>query len=89
MMSLEGSEALVDADEYLQPKSRVSPGTTMVPESPTPQNQTNWDREIMRCSADQHQPSRYCSDPLSRGLYNIELILLNINIVLWEANCMF
>lgn len=66
MMSLEGSEALVDADEYLQPKSRVSPGTTMVPESPTPQNQTNWDREIMRCSADQHQPSRYCSDPLSR-----------------------
>lgn len=65
MISLEGSEALVDADEYLQPKSRISPGTTVVPESPTPQNQTNWDREMMRYSADQHQPSRYCSDPLA------------------------
>lgn len=71
MISLEGSEALVDADEYLQPKSRVSPGTTVVPESPTPQNQTNWDREMMRYSADQHQPSRYSSDPLAlRGLYD-------------------
>lgn len=87
MISLEGSEALVDADEYLQPKSRVSPGTTVVPESPTPQNQTNWDREMMRYSADQHQPSRYSSDPLAlRGLYDRIFFFILISVILLFKN---
>jgi len=70
--AVDGPEALVDADEYLQPKSRAplapalttsssssSPprtpiktcwpaGTPVPAESPTPQNQQNWDRELMR-----------------------------------------
>ncbi|XP_021924577.1 epidermal growth factor receptor isoform X4 [Zootermopsis nevadensis] len=70
--AVDGPEALVDADEYLQPKSRTplapalttsssssSPprtpvktcwpaGTPVPAESPTPQNQQNWDREQMR-----------------------------------------
>lgn len=73
---MDGSDGgLVDADEYLQPKlQRVSPQSTTIPESPTPQNQTNWDREMLRYAAEQqnqqpnqhpHHPSRYCSDPLA------------------------
>ncbi|CAD6211930.1 GSCOCG00003904001-RA-CDS [Cotesia congregata] len=83
----EGPEALVDADEYLQPKSRapIPPGLSVpsitdsppntpiktcwpngIPshaaaDSPTPQNQQNWDRELL--STD-NRSSRYCSDPL-------------------------
>lgn len=71
--AMDGPEALVDADEYLQPKSRAPlpigistsstsgspPHTplktcwpngipTLSTDSPTPQNQQNWDRELMR-----------------------------------------
>ncbi|XP_057319876.1 epidermal growth factor receptor isoform X1 [Microplitis mediator] len=72
--AVEGPEALVDADEYLQPKSRapIPPGLSVpsitdsppntpirscwptgIPshaaaDSPTPQNQQNWDRELLR-----------------------------------------
>ncbi|KAF7998158.1 hypothetical protein HCN44_009556 [Aphidius gifuensis] len=71
--AMDGPEALVDADEYLQPKSRAPlplslstsstsgspPNTplktcwpngipTLSTDSPTPQNQQNWDRELMR-----------------------------------------
>ncbi|XP_015515202.1 epidermal growth factor receptor isoform X1 [Neodiprion pinetum] len=71
--AMDGPEAVVDADEYLQPKSRapvppivVSPSSTsgsppntpikscwpnstpMAADSPTPQNQQNWDRELLR-----------------------------------------
>ncbi|XP_012269849.2 epidermal growth factor receptor isoform X2 [Athalia rosae] len=70
--AMDGPEAVVDADEYLQPKSRApippifatsstsgSPpatpikscwpnGTPMAADSPTPQNQQNWDRELLR-----------------------------------------
>lgn len=71
--AMDGPEALVDADEYLQPKSRAPlalnlstsstsgspPATplktcwpngipTLSTDSPTPQNQQNWDRELMR-----------------------------------------
>lgn len=70
---MDGPEALVDADEYLQPKSRApippimvsssstsdSPpntpikscwpnGMPIAADSPTPQNQQNWDRELLR-----------------------------------------
>ncbi|XP_063244948.1 epidermal growth factor receptor isoform X2 [Bacillus rossius redtenbacheri] len=69
---LDGPEPVVDADEYLQPKSRAPvaldltssnessspvpdtptlkawPGGAAPAESPTPQNQQNWDREMMR-----------------------------------------
>lgn len=70
----EGSET-VDTDEYLQPKNqRVSPATTVSPESPTPQNQTNWDREMMRYATSDHphthHPTRYCSEPLHKGIVN-------------------
>ncbi|XP_012281955.1 epidermal growth factor receptor isoform X3 [Orussus abietinus] len=70
--AMDGPEALVDADEYLQPKSRAplppgisasstsgSPpntpiktcwpnGAQLAADSPTPQNQQNWDRELLR-----------------------------------------
>lgn len=70
--AMDGPEALVDADEYLQPKSRAplppglstsstsgSPpdtpvkacwpnGKPLAADSPTPQNQQNWDRELLR-----------------------------------------
>ncbi|XP_020278883.1 epidermal growth factor receptor isoform X2 [Pseudomyrmex gracilis] len=70
--AMDGPEALMDADEYLQPKSRAplppgisasstsgSPPNTPVKscwpnnkplaaDSPTPQNQQNWDRELLR-----------------------------------------
>ena len=76
--AVDGPEALVDADEYLQPKSRAplapalttsssssSPprtpiktcwpaGTPVPAESPTPQNQQNWDRELMRYAGGHH-----------------------------------
>lgn len=58
----EGSEP-VDPEEYLQPKSQRAPGPG-TPESPGPQNQTNWDRELL-----QHQPSRYPSDSLQKGMF--------------------
>ncbi|XP_043278213.1 epidermal growth factor receptor isoform X2 [Venturia canescens] len=69
---MDGPEALLDADEYLQPKSRAplpaglsassisgSPpntpikacwpnGISLAADSPTPQNQQNWDRELLR-----------------------------------------
>ncbi|XP_067003526.1 epidermal growth factor receptor isoform X2 [Anabrus simplex] len=79
---LDGPEALVDADEYLQPKSRaplapnlttsssssssprtptkmcwssgVSVGTPLSADSPSPQNQQNWDRELLRYNANGH-----------------------------------
>lgn len=65
----EGSET-IDTDEYTQPKNqRVSPATTIGPESPTPQNQTNWDREMMRYKHTGEHPhnARYCSDSLHKG----------------------
>lgn len=70
--AMDGPEALVDAEEYLQPKSRAplppvitasstsgSPpltsvkscwpnGKPLAADSPTPQNQQNWDRELLR-----------------------------------------
>lgn len=69
--AMDGPEALVDAEEYLQPKSRAplppvisasstsgSPpntsvkswpnGKSLAADSPTPQNQQNWDRELLR-----------------------------------------
>lgn len=70
--AMDGPEALVDADEYLQPKSRapVPPGISvsstsdspphspvktcwpngkpLAADSPIPQNQQNWDRELLR-----------------------------------------
>lgn len=73
--AMDGPEALVDADEYLQPKSRAplpptisissisgSPpntpvktcwpnGKPLAADSPTPQNQQNWDRELLRYGA--------------------------------------
>nr|CAD7430777.1 unnamed protein product [Timema monikensis] len=102
--AMDGPEALVDADEYLQPKSRapLAPaittsnssstppptptmkswpdGTPVTAESPTPQNQQNWDREHMHYAGNGVHPmnqvvlrphgsdsssSRYCSDPLN------------------------
>lgn len=74
-IGMDGLESLMDADEYLQPKSRaplppgilttntsVSPPKTPVKtcwpnaisldtDSPTPQNQQNWDRELFRYNA--------------------------------------
>ena len=70
----DGLESLMDADEYLQPKSRapLPPGLTtstsgsppntpmktcwpngmsLATDSPTPQNQQNWDRELLRYNA--------------------------------------
>ncbi|KAK7793678.1 hypothetical protein R5R35_013157 [Gryllus longicercus] len=98
---VEGPEALVDADEYLQPKSRapLGPALTSIDsssssspphpcskrlwtasaDSPTPQNQQNWNREALQCgpaplcrdqsstrSSDEPDcgSTRYCSDPL-------------------------
>ncbi|XP_054273985.1 epidermal growth factor receptor isoform X2 [Macrosteles quadrilineatus] len=55
----------VDTEEYLQPQ-RVSPHP-----SPTPQNQTNWDREMLRYAAADphtHQPGRYCSESLHKDV---------------------
>ncbi|XP_001602830.2 epidermal growth factor receptor isoform X3 [Nasonia vitripennis] len=74
--AMDGPEALVEADEYLQPKCRAplppnllsnstsgsSPpstpvktcwpnGTSLSTDSPTPQNQQNWDRELLRYGA--------------------------------------
>lgn len=75
--AMDGPEALVDADEYLQPKSQAplptglsasstsgSPPrtpiktcwpngipTSLATDSPTPQNQQNWNRELMRYGA--------------------------------------
>lgn len=75
--AMDGPEALVEADEYLQPKSRAPlppnlltgstsgsspPGTpvktcwpnggaSLSTDSPTPQNQQNWDRELLRYGA--------------------------------------
>jgi len=69
--AMDGPEALLDAGEYLQPKSRAplpstisassisgSPpntpvkcwpnGKPLAADSPTPQNQQNWDRELLR-----------------------------------------
>nr|CAD7198577.1 unnamed protein product [Timema douglasi] len=102
--AMDGPEALVDADEYLQPKSRapLAPtittsnssstppptptmkswpdGTPVTAESPTPQNQQNWDREqmhyagngvhsmnqvVLRPHGSDSSSSRYCSDPLN------------------------
>ncbi|XP_033224420.1 epidermal growth factor receptor-like isoform X2 [Belonocnema kinseyi] len=72
---MDGLESLMDADEYLQPKSRAplppgilttsasgSPpnvpvktswpnGILLDTDSPTPQNQQNWDRELLRYNA--------------------------------------
>lgn len=77
--AMDGPEALLEADEYLQPKSRAplparlsatsisgSPPNTpiktcwpngmqsLAADSPTPQNQQNWDRELMRYSTTNH-----------------------------------
>jgi epidermal growth factor receptor len=74
--AMDGPEALVEADEYLQPKCRAPlppnllssstsgsspPGTpvkscwpngaSLGTDSPTPQNQQNWDRELLRYGA--------------------------------------
>lgn len=74
--AMDGPEPLVEADEYLQPKSRAplppnllsnstsgsSPpstpikscwpnGLSLSTDSPTPQNQQNWDRELLRYGA--------------------------------------
>jgi hypothetical protein len=60
-------------DEYLQPKCRtgiVSPSPQ--PESPIPQNQTNWDREMHKYP----QPRRYCSDPVAHKGIDIDLFYL-------------
>jgi len=70
--AMDGPETLLDAGEYLQPKSRAplpptisasstsgSPpntpvkscwpnGKPLAADSPTPQNQQNWDRELLR-----------------------------------------
>lgn len=88
----EGPEALVDADEYLQPKSRapIPPGLSVpsitdsppntpiktcwpngVPlhaaaDSPTPQNQQNWDRELLRYgTADRSESTSGSNDAAS------------------------
>uniref|UniRef100_A0A1B6J567 Uncharacterized protein n=1 Tax=Homalodisca liturata TaxID=320908 RepID=A0A1B6J567_9HEMI len=60
-VSAEGSES-VDTDEYLQPKTQ--------PESPTPQNQTNWDREMMRYAV--ADPSRYCPQPIFKDTTELD-----------------
>lgn len=62
-MQMEVVDGVTDSEEYLQPK-----GTRVVPvrDSPTPQNVTNWDRELRKYAAE-HQPSRYCTDPLGKG----------------------
>uniref|UniRef100_A0A1B6MBK8 Epidermal growth factor receptor n=1 Tax=Graphocephala atropunctata TaxID=36148 RepID=A0A1B6MBK8_9HEMI len=61
VVSAEGSES-VDTDEYLQPKTQ--------PESPTPQNQTNWDREMMRYAA--ADPSRYGPQPIFKDTTELD-----------------
>ncbi|XP_075230071.1 epidermal growth factor receptor isoform X2 [Lycorma delicatula] len=69
-VSVEGSEGCVPAEGegYLQPHPKgPNQGVVHLPESPTPQNQTNWDREMMRTASapDQQVVFRYCSDPLA------------------------
>lgn len=87
--AMDGPEALMDADEYLQPKSRAplapalttsssssSPprtpiktcwpvGTPVPAESPTPQNQQNWDRELMRYAGSHPE------DPRTAGMRHL------------------
>ncbi|CAH0768676.1 unnamed protein product [Bemisia tabaci] len=55
-------DGATDSEEYLQPK-----GTRVVPvrDNPTPQNVANWGE--LRKYSSEHQPSRYCTDPLGKG----------------------
>lgn len=88
--AMDGPEALVDADEYLQPKSRapIPPGLSasntsgsppntpvkvcwpngkpLAADSPTPQNQQNWDRELLRYGAN-HRNGNVSHEPGNSG----------------------
>ncbi|XP_011298700.1 epidermal growth factor receptor isoform X1 [Fopius arisanus] len=86
--AMDGPEALLDIDEYLQPKSRAplpaglsnsslsgSPPNTplktcwpngipsLPTDSPTPQNQQNWDRELLRYNATHAVASQQSTEP--------------------------
>lgn len=50
----------------------VTPTLKSTAESPIPQNQHNWDRELLRYAQSHNHPgnvvpSRYCTDPLRTG----------------------
>lgn len=88
--AMDGPEALVDADEYLQPKSRapIPPGLSasstsgsppntpvkacwpngkpLTTDSPTPQNQQNLDRELLRYGAN-HRNGNISHEPGNSG----------------------